>query len=144
MRSGTSSFRGGGLPGAAHGVVDHRFARRALIAEYRKGRLARHQVCDAPSELVRVAANVGQPMRTACPICAERAMVLVTFVFGPGLPASGRCVSGKGELARLARRSQPSTAYFVEVCRECSWHHLLEVHPVGGRPARPVKGTGST
>ncbi|HET9601613.1 MAG TPA: DUF5318 family protein [Acidimicrobiales bacterium] len=118
------------------GVVDHRLARRALIAEYRKGRLARHQVCDAHPELIRAARSVGRPTTSDCPICAEEKLVLVTYAFGPRLPAHGRCVTTTSELQQLHRRSEQYSAYVVEACPSCSWHHLLRVLPLGGRPAR--------
>lgn len=125
-------LRGGSAPAAA-GVVDHRLARRFLISEYRKGRLARHQVCDAHPELLRAARQLGDPASTACPICEEPELVLVTYVFGPRMPKSGRCISRSGELATLNRRAEQLHAYVVEVCRECAWNHLLRVLPVGGR-----------
>jgi hypothetical protein len=127
-----------GAPGrGGAGVVDHRLARRFLISEYRKGRLARHQVCDAHPELVRAAREVGDETSVDCPICDDDRLVLVTYVFGPRLPPYGRCISEKGELARLGRRRDDLTAYVVEVCRSCHWHHLLRVLPVGGaKPAR--------
>jgi hypothetical protein len=121
-----------GTTGAA-GVVDHRLARQFLVSEYRKGRLARHQVCDAHPELVRAARELGEQTRVDCPICGDDKLVLVTYVFGPRLPAHGRCISTKGELTTLNRRSDQLTAYVVEVCRLCSWHHLLRVLPIGGR-----------
>ena len=121
------------------GVVDHRLARRALISEYRKGRLARHQVCDAHPELVRAAKELGEPTTRTCPICAADQLVLVTYVFGPRLPAFGRCISTKAELARLDKRTDALTAYVVEVCRSCSWHHLVRTVPVGGRSRRTDK-----
>jgi hypothetical protein len=46
------------------GVVDYRLARQALLSEFRKGRLARHQVCDAHPELVRNARELGAATRT--------------------------------------------------------------------------------
>jgi hypothetical protein len=122
--------------GTDAGVVDHRLARRFLISEYRKGRLARHQVCDAHPELVRAARELGEPTSVDCPICEADKLVLVTYVFGPRLPAYGRCISSKGELTTLNRRGDQLTAYVVEVCRECSWHHLLRVLPIGGRKRR--------
>ena len=69
------------------GVIDHRLARRSLITEYRKGRLARHQVCDAHPELVRAARGIGRETTTDCPICEEDRLVHVTYVFGPRMPA---------------------------------------------------------
>jgi hypothetical protein len=131
------SLRPESLRGSAHaGTVDHRLARRFLISEYRKGRLARHQVCDAHPELVRAARNVGRPVVTICPICADSNLVHVTYVFGSRLPAHGRCVTSAAEMAKLDRRADPLTAYVVEVCAECSWHHLIRTVPVGGRGRR--------
>ena len=122
------------MGGAARaGVVDHRLARRALITEYRKGRLARHQVCDAHPELIRAARGIGRETRVGCPICEEDRLVHVTYVFGPRLPPSGRCISEPNEMATLDRRADALTAYVVEVCRTCSWHHLVRTLPIGGR-----------
>jgi hypothetical protein len=118
---------------SAAGVVDHRLARRAVITEYRKGRLARHQVCDAHPMLVRAASSVGVLTTTDCPICEQEKLVHVTYVFGPRLPPSGRCISASGELAELDRRADALTAYIVEVCTGCSWHHLVRAVPIGGR-----------
>lgn len=113
--------------------------RRALINEYRRGRLRRDQVCDAHPELVRAAVNVGEGTQVTCPICEERKLVLVTYVFGPRLPAHGRCVATKKEMAALNKRTDDLAAYFVEVCPDCRWHHLLRVLPIGGpKRRRPV------
>lgn len=133
MSFGPTSFRDGATNGARAGAIDHRLARLALISEYRKGRLARHQVCDAHPELVRAARQIGEETRTDCPICEEDKLVLVTYVFGPRLPPFGRCITTKAELRQLDRRTDDLSAYVVEVCRTCSWHHLLRVLPVGGR-----------
>lgn len=112
------------------GIVDHRLTRRALINEYRRGRLRRDQVCDAHPELLRAARNFGDVTQVKCPICVEDTVVLVTYVFGPRLPSHGRCITKSSELdefRRVARRavSGDYTAYVVEACRSCGWHHLL-------------------
>ena len=125
------------------GVVDHRLARRALISEFRKGRLARHQVCDAHPELIRAARELGQPTERVCPICADDTLVHVTYVFGPRLPPFGRCISTSAELAKLDRRPEALTAYVVEVCPTCSWHHLVRTVPVGGRTRASARATRS-
>jgi hypothetical protein len=134
---GAVSFRADSLRSAGSaartGVIDHRLARRALITEYRKGRLARHQVCDAHPELIRAARGIGRETRVECPICEEDRLVHVTYVFGPRLPPSGKCISEPGEMAALDRRPDALTAYVVEVCRSCSWHHLVRTLPVGAR-----------
>ena len=138
MTSGAASFTADVLRGAG-GVVDHRLSRRHLINEYRRGRLRQDQVCDAHPELIRAASNVGAPASNACPICEEQALRLVTYVFGSRLPAHGRCVSTAAELAKLNSRPDPLTAYVVEACVACRWHHLLRVLPVGHQPPRTRK-----
>lgn len=132
MTFSSGSLRGGG----GRGVVDHRLARRALLNEYRRGRLSQDQVCDAHPELVRAAKALGKRTNTVCPICAEEDLRLVTYVFGPRLPKHGRCVSTTAELAAFHRRSEEYSAYVVETCCSCRWHHLLRVLPLGGRRAR--------
>ena len=130
MGFGTGSLRG------QAGVVDHRLSRRHLINEYKRGRLRQDQVCDAHPELIRAARNVGAPASVACPICAADELRLVTYVFGPRLPTHGRCISTAQELRRLDARPDELTAYVVEACVECRWHHLLRVLPVGNRAPR--------
>jgi hypothetical protein len=125
MTFGLGSLRGNGA------VVDHRLSRRHLINEFRRGRLRQDQVCDAHPELIRAARNIGAPASIACPICDEQELKLVTYVFGPKLPSHGRCVSTAKELQALNARPDELTAYVVEACVSCKWHHLLRVLPVG-------------
>lgn len=123
------AFKGSrlGIPGE----VDYRLARQALISEYRKGRLARHEVCDAHPELRRAARECGEPSGRECPICQEAKLVLVSYVFGPRLPPFGRCITSKAELRTFARKSGDFTCYMVEVCPECSWNHLARSFVLG-------------
>jgi hypothetical protein len=131
MTFGPAAIRGASAE--TPGQVDYRLVRQSVLADFRKGRLAQHEVCDAHPELVRAAQEVGEPTRIDCPICEETKVVLVTYVFGPRLPPFGRCVTTKAEFAKLDRRPERSSAYVVEVCPSCSWNHLARVHPVGGR-----------
>jgi hypothetical protein len=130
MSFGMNALRG------TPGVVDHRLSRRHLINEFKRGRLRQDQVCDAHPELIRAARNIGSPASLPCPICADQELRLVTYVFGPRLPAHGRCVSTAEELAKLDARPDELTAYVVEACVGCRWHHLLRVLPVGRRTPR--------
>jgi hypothetical protein len=114
------------------GEVDYRMARRALISEYRKGRLAQHEVCDAHPELQRNARECGTPSREPCPICDDSSLVLVSYVFGPRLPPGGRCLTTARELRDLSRRRGSFTCYVVEVCTGCHWNHLARVVPLTG------------
>jgi hypothetical protein len=73
-----------------------------------------------------------RPADEACPICEEAQVVLVTYAFGPRLPAGGRCITTARELAKLSRGSATFTCYVVEVCPECAWNHLSRAFQVGG------------
>ena len=66
-----------------------------------------------------------------CPICEEDQVVLVTYAFGARLPASGRCITAKGELAKLAKGRAQLACYVVEVCPSCSWNHLAQTFLLG-------------
>lgn len=126
------SIRGSGAASAAStGVVDYRLARQQVIQQFQKGRLSRLDVCDAHPELRRAAKGAGQPTTETCPICEDEALALVTYAFGPRLPAGGRCVSTANELAKLARGKAQVTCYVVEVCPACAWNHLARVFHVG-------------
>ena len=127
------SLRGLRPSAPSSGQIDYRLVRKRTIDEFRRGRLSRADVCDAQPELLRAARNVGEERREACPICEEAGVVLVSFAFGSRLPAHGRCITTKKELARLSGRSDAVTCYVVEVCPECAWNQLVLTFPVGGR-----------
>lgn len=119
------------------GIVDHRLARRSLINEVKKRRISKDSVCDAHPELIRAARNIGEPSKTICPICEEVNVVLVTYVFGHGLPKHGKCVTEASDIDKLKRTGHEYAAYVVEACPGCRWHHLLRVLPISGRgPSR--------
>jgi len=118
----------GARPG---GQIDYRLARRHLIAEHKRGRLARNEVCDAHPELLRAARQVGDVTRADCPICEEEKLVLVSYVFGPRLPAFGRCITTKAELRRFNNQAGTYTCYVVEVCPGCGWNHLARTWALG-------------
>lgn len=126
------SLFAGMLRGGA-GVIDHRLARRALVEQVRRGRVSKESVCDAHPELIRAARNIGEPTSTVCPICEEVNVVLVTYVFGHGLPKHGRCVTDRRDIAKLQRSPHEYAAYVVEACPSCRWHHLLQVLPIAGK-----------
>lgn len=138
MSAGSEPFGSGAIRGFTpfrSGLVDHRMARRALINEYHRGRLGREEVCDAHPELMRAARGIGRRTQTVCPICTEDNLVLVTYVFGPRLPGHGKVVADNQELAQYHRRAEDYTAYVVEACCSCRWHHLVRVLPIGGQRA---------
>ena len=126
---------GAGAAGSLPGEIDYRLARQTLISEFKKGRIDRQEVCDAQTELMRAARNVGEPSTRLCPICEDSHVVLVTYVFGPRMPASGRCVTTKAELQALHRAANGDlAAYVVEVCPSCRWNHLARTFLLTGSP----------
>lgn len=124
------AIRGNGLQ-APGGVIDYRLARMGIVSEFKKGRLGKHEVCDAHPELKRAAQSASEPTSMECPICEEVNIVLVTYAFGTGLPASGRCITQKGELAKLTKGRRQVACYVVEVCPSCSWNHLAKTFLLG-------------
>lgn len=129
MGFSVGALRGGSEP--RRGIVDHRLARRMLINQVRLGRISQTEVCDAHPELIRAACNVGTETDADCPICEESKLRLVTYVFGHGLSSSGRCVSTAKEMRALSRNKKGDlTAYVVEACPACRWHHLLRIIPL--------------
>jgi len=114
------------------GGVDYRLAREAILAAWREGSLSREQICDSQRELQRNAEFCGTPVGRSCPVCEAQTLVEVTYVFGPRLPKSGRCVTSDREMDRLAARKSVSRGYVVEVCTDCRWNHLTESRAIGG------------
>ena len=128
--------RGAGQAGRP-GEVDYRLVRKHTLDEFKRGRLSRLDVCDAHPELMRAARNVGEARSEGCPICEELALTLVSFAFGSRLPAHGRCITTRKELAQLERSSREATCYVVEVCAACAWNQLVRSFRLG-RPTSPA------
>lgn len=125
------SFRPEAIRGARSGEIDYRLARRHLLAEFGRGRLSRLDLCDAHPELIRAADNVGQTSDVQCPICSERPLVYVSYVFGTRLPAHGRCVTSLKEITTFSKQNGSYVCYVVEVCSGCRWNHLHRMFRLG-------------
>jgi len=118
-------------------TIDYRMMRRAFLARVRGGDVSLREACDAERDLVHAAVRHGIARRTPCPICGGASLRNVTYLFGPRLPRSGRCITNAAELRNVDRRPERFVAYTVEVCTRCEWHHLLAAVPRGGaRPRR--------
>lgn len=133
MSTQSESVGATGTNGTA--AVDYRLARNAVLADFRGNRLTREDICDAHPELLR-AAKAGRRTDEECPVCADDDLVHVTYAFGPGLPARGRCVDNAKEMRRLDASGNELSCYVVEVCPTCSWNHLVRRVPLGGRRRR--------
>ena len=118
-------------------IVDYALQRRSRLSDVHSGRTAVADVCDANPYLLRAAKFHGRPSSTLCPICRKEQVTLVSWVFGDDLgPASGSA-RGADEIEQLALSHDEFTVHVVEVCRSCSWNHLVESYEVGLTP-----GTG--
>lgn len=121
---------GHAVTNGAGGSIDYRLARDRVIRAYLTGEATQAEVCDAQSELMRNARECGTALEETCPICADSHVVQVTYIFGPRLPAGGRCMVTEADVERIRRRKGTFTAYDVEVCPSCRWNHLLRTQPV--------------
>ena len=122
--------------------IDYRLMRETTLAAWRSGRVGVSELCDAQPELRRNAEFCGRPLESPCPVCGSDGLVEVTYVFGPRLPAHGRCVTSDKEMSRLNARRQHLRGYVVEVCTDCGWNHLTQSRSLGGCPAAAVEGVG--
>jgi hypothetical protein len=123
-------------------VVDYALRRRSLLAEVYSGRTGVSDVCDANPYLLRAAEYHGKTSQVTCPICRKERLTLVSWVFGEHLgPVSGSARTAE-ELVLLATRYDEFAVHVVEVCRTCSWNHLVKSYVLGAvRPAPPPRGT---
>ena len=122
-------------------MVDYALQRRSLLAEVYSGRTGVSEVCDANPYLLRAAKFHGKTSSVACPICRKEPLTLVSWVFGEHLgPVSGSARSAE-ELVLLATRYSEFKVHVVEVCRTCSWNHLVKSYVLGmARPPKAPRG----
>lgn len=114
-------------------VVDYALQRRALLAEVYAGRVGTMEVCDASPYLLRAAKFHGQPSDVTCPVCRKEPLTLVSWVYGDELKHAAGSARTAEELARMASLFEEFTVYVVEVCRTCSWNHLVQSYVLGTR-----------
>jgi uncharacterized protein DUF5318 len=112
-------------------VVDHALQRRALLAEVYSGRVGTMEVCDASPYLLRAAKFHGQPSDVTCPVCRREPLTLVSWVYGDELKHLAGSARTPEELARMSTMFGEFRVYVVEVCRTCSWNHLVQSYVLG-------------
>jgi hypothetical protein len=112
-------------------VVDYALQRRALLADVYSGRVGTMDVCDASPYLLRAAKFHGQPSDVTCPVCRKEPLTRVSWVYGDELKHAAGSARMPAELARMAALFEEFTVYVVEVCRTCSWNHLVQSYVLG-------------
>ena len=123
-------------------TVDYGLARRATLMDLFAGRASTMDVCDAHPYLLRAAKYHGEPAEAPCPVCRKSPLTHVTYTYGDGFKETNGRVRATAELASLEREHAEFTVYVVEVCRACSWNHLVTSYVLGtaGTPRRRSTG----
>jgi hypothetical protein len=112
-------------------VVDYALQRRALLADVYSGRVGTTEVCDASPYLLRAAKFHGESSDVTCPVCRKEPLTRVSWVYGDELKHAAGSARAPEELARMAALFEEFTVYVVEVCRTCSWNHLVQSYVLG-------------
>jgi hypothetical protein len=112
-------------------VVDFGLRRRALLRDLCSGRVSAHEVCDASPYLLSAARFHGEPTDDRCPVCRKEHLTHVHYVYGDELRQSAGQARRIAELGVLAMTLSEFQVYVVEVCRACSWNHLVEQYVLG-------------
>lgn len=112
-------------------VVDYALQRKALLAEVHSGRVGVAEVCDASPYLLRAARFHGEPSEQTCPVCRKERLTLVSWIFGDQLKHIAGSARKPAELEQLASHYSDFSVYVVEVCRTCSWNHLVLSYVMG-------------
>ncbi len=112
-------------------MVDYALQRRALLAEVYAGRVGVTEVCDATPYLLRAAKFHGEPSAVTCPMCRKEPLTLVSWVYGDALKHAAGSARTADELSRMAALHEEFSVYVVEVCRTCSWNHLVQSYVLG-------------
>lgn len=112
-------------------VVDYALQRKALLAEVHSGRVGTAEVCDASPYLLRAAKFHGRPSTVTCPVCRKETLTQVSWVYGDELKHASGSARTPAELHRMDATFREFTVYDVEVCRTCTWNHLMRSYVLG-------------
>ena len=123
-------------------MVDYALQRKALLADVHGGRVEVAQVCDASPYLLRAARFHGEPTEQTCPVCRKERLTLVSWIFGEELRQAAGSARSAQEIERLAGEHSDFSVYVVEVCRTCSWNHLVLSYVLGNGDASGTGGRG--
>ena len=122
-------------------VIDYSLQRRATLATlFRGGGAAVEDVCDADPYTLRAAKHHGEPAPSPCPICKKPELSHLNYVFGDELGQYSGRIKSRTEIEQMAHEHGEIRIYVLEVCKSCSWNHLVESYVVGdGTPRKPPR-----
>ncbi len=116
-------------------LVDYALQRRALLAAVHSGRVGVIEACDASPYLLRAAKYHGETTELSCPICRRERLTRVHYIYGDRLGTLSGQAKTERELIGMDTRASEFSVYEVEVCRSCSWNHLIASYVLGAEPA---------
>lgn len=123
------------------GLVDYALQRRALLAEVRSGRTGVGDVCDASPYLLRAAKFHGVPTEIDCPVCRKEALIHVYWVYGDEIKHMAGSARLPRELETMAQTFGEFDVYQTEVCRTCTWNHLVASFVMGHKDVQHAPRT---
>lgn len=118
-------------------MVDYALQRRAVLAEVMSGRTGVTEVCDATPYLIRAAKFHGVPTEVSCPVCRKETLTHVYWVYGDEIKHMAGSARLPAELEKMAGTFGEFSVYQVEVCRTCSWNHLVTSFVMGTKEGQP-------
>ena len=128
-------------PARPRDVVSFVLARRSALEALRRGGAFNSDHCDADPGLLRAAKHHGEPAGRDCPVCRRQELVEVTWVYGAQLGALSGSARAQAQLPVMATEHGRFRVYVVEVCRQCSWNHLVIAYTLGdGNPRVTPRG----
>lgn len=95
------------------------------------GRTGVTEVCDATPYLVRAAKFHGVATDVSCPVCRKEPLTHVYWVYGDEIKHMAGSARQPPELEKMAADFGEFSVYQVEVCRTCSWNHLVASFVMG-------------
>lgn len=115
--------------------MDYALQRRAVLAGVMSGRTGVTEVCDASPYLVRAAKFHGVVTDQTCPVCRKEPLTNVFWIYGDEIKHMSGSARSPRELESMADTFAEFDVYQVEVCRTCSWNHLIASFVMGSAGA---------
>lgn len=120
-------------------MVDYALQRRSVLAAVKAGRTSVREVCDASPYLIQAAKFHGAGTDQTCPVCRKEPLTNVYWVYGDELDHATGTARSVEELDRMEQQFSEFSVYMVEVCRTCSWNHLVMSFNLGHEGERTPK-----
>ncbi len=113
-------------------VIDYSLQRRAVLSTlFNGGATTMDDICDADPYTLRAAKHHGEPAGAPCPVCRKKELSHLSYVFGDELGQFSGRIKSRREIESMAHEHGEIRIYVLEVCKGCTWNHLVESYVVG-------------